>query len=151
RQSYASAEAAGASYVMAKARMAESAAMEQLNEPARELAAMQEALAIARRSGSHVAESLALINLADIELRRRQFNDALEHSRRSLELAREFADAGLIATSKANIGFALFGLGRAAEGKRFADEALADYERTGATAEIASLLAEYSEYLERSG
>ncbi|HET7095980.1 MAG TPA: diguanylate cyclase [Casimicrobiaceae bacterium] len=151
RQSYASAEAAGVSYVMAKARMAESAAMEQLNDPARELAAMQEALAIARRSGSHIAESLALVNLADIELRRKQFNDALEHSRRSLELAREFADAGLIATSKANLGFALFGLGRAAEGKRLADEALADYERTGATAEIASLLAEYSEYLERSG
>ncbi|HET7033166.1 MAG TPA: diguanylate cyclase, partial [Casimicrobiaceae bacterium] len=151
RQSYAHAEAAGASYAMAKARMAESAAMELLNEPARELSSMQEALAIARKSGSRVAESLALINLADIELRRKDFNAALEHSRRSLELAREFDDIGLMATSKANMGFALFGLGRAAEGKRIADEALSDYERTGATAEIASLLGEYSEYLEHAG
>ena len=59
--------------------------------------------------------------------------------------------SGSIATSKANIGFALFGLGRTAEGKRFADEALAEYERTGATAEIASLLGEYGQYLERAG
>ncbi len=151
QQSYGFAEAAGAAYGMAKARMAESAAMELLANPARELAAMEEALAIARKSQSGVAESLALINLADIELRRKNFNSALEHSRRSLELAREYEDVGLIATSKANLGFALFGLGRAAEGKRLADEALADYERSGATAEIASLLAEYSEYLERSG
>ena len=151
RESYALAETAGASYAMAKARMAESAAMELLNDPARELAAMQEALAIARRSGSRVSESLALINLSDIELRRKDYNAALEHSRRSLELARDYDDVGLMATSKANMGFALFGLGRASEGKRLADEALADYERTGATAEIASLLDEYSGYLERSG
>ena len=60
-------------------------------------------------------------------------------------------DPGLIATSKANLGFALFGLGRTQEGKHFADEALAEYERSGATAEIASLLGEYGQYLERAG
>jgi diguanylate cyclase (GGDEF)-like protein len=49
------------------------------------------------------------------------------------------------------MGFALFGLGRSKEGKHLADEALSDYERTGATAEIASLLGEYGPYLERSG
>jgi diguanylate cyclase (GGDEF)-like protein len=151
RESYGFAEAAGAPYGMAKARMAESAAMELLDDPVRELAAMQEALAIARKAQSDVAESLALINLADIELRHKNFNAALEHSRRSQELAREYDDARLIATSKANMGFALFGLGKTTEGKRLADEALADYERTGATAEIASLLGEYSQYLERSG
>ena len=150
RQAFNFADAAGSAYGMAKARMAESAAMELLDDPARELTAMQEALAIARKAQSKVAESLALINLADIELRRRRFEDALDHSRRSLELAREYDDIGLMATSKANMGFALFGLGRPAEGKRLADEALADYERTGATAEIASLLGEYSQYLERS-
>lgn len=151
RRAYAFAEVAGSPYGMAKARMAESAAFELLNEPVRELAAMQDALAIARKAQSKVAESLALINLADIQLRRKHYNEALEHSRRSLELAREYDDVGLMATSRANMGFALFGLNRATEGKRLADEALADYERTGATAEIASLLGEYSEYLERSG
>jgi diguanylate cyclase (GGDEF)-like protein len=151
RQAYQFAERAGSTPGMVKARMAESAALEILEDPVRELAAMEEALALARKSQSQVGESLALINLADIRLRRKEFNDALDLSRRSLALAIEFNDVGPIATSKANIGFALFGLGRAAEGKRFADEALAEYERTGATAEIASLLGEYGHYLEKSG
>ena len=72
-------------------------------------------------------------------------------SRQSLALATEYNNIGYIATSKANIGFALFGLGRASEGKRYADEAVAEYERTGATAEIASLLGEYGQYLEKAG
>ena len=151
QQAFRFAEAASNALGMAKARMAESAALELLNDPVRELAAMEDALAIARNAKSKVAESLALINLADIRLRRKQFGEALELSRRSLALAREFDGANAIATSKANMGFALFGLGRTAEGKRLADDALADYERTGATAEIASLLGEYSQYLERSG
>ena len=137
QQAYRFAELAGSTPGMVKARMAESAALEILEDPARELAAMEEALALARKSRSQVGESLALINLADIRLRRRQFNDALDLSRQSLALATGYNDVGSIATSKANIGFALFGLGRAAEGKRYADEALAEYERTGATAEIA--------------
>jgi tetratricopeptide (TPR) repeat protein len=87
----------------------------------------------------------------DIKLRRKQFANALDLSRQSLALGIEYNDVGSIATSKANIGFALFGLGKAIEGRRYADEALAEYERTGATAEIASLLGEYGHYLEKAG
>ena len=43
------AEAAGSAYAMANARMAESAALELLEQPERELAAMEEALAIGRK------------------------------------------------------------------------------------------------------
>ena len=151
RQAYQLAEHAGSTPGMVKARMAESAALELLDDPVRELAAMEDALALSRKSKSQVGESLALINLADIRLRRKQFNEALNLSRQSLVLAVEHNDPGSIATSKANIGFALFGLGRTVDGKRFADEALAEYERTGATAEIASLLGEYGQYLEQAG
>ena len=62
--------------------MAESAALEVLGEPARELEAMEDALALARKSRSKVGEGLALINLADIKLRRKEFGDALALSRR---------------------------------------------------------------------
>ena len=133
-------------FAMAKAKMAESAAYELLNKPKQELAALQEALAIARNAHSDAAESLALVNLADIYLRRRDFRTALDFSRRSIEIAREFGDTSLMATSKANMGFALLGLGRIEAGKRLADEALADYERTGAAAETSGLLREYGHY-----
>lgn len=145
------AEAARNPFAMANARTAESAVMELLRRPGRELAAMQEALAIAHDSGSRTAEAKALINLADIRLRRRQFAQALELSRSSLALSQSLGDSGLVATSKANLGFAHIGLGRAVEGKRYADEAMAEYERTGATAEIAELAGEYGRSLEQLG
>ncbi len=150
-EAYKDGEAAGSAYAMANARMAESAALELLDRPERELAAMEEALAIARHDHSEIAECRALINLSDIRLRRRQFREALELARGSLDIAKTFADPGLIATSKANLGFALFGLGRTQEGKRYSEEALAEYERTGATAEIADLAGEYGQYLEHAG
>jgi len=142
---------AGSSWGMAKAKMAESAALEVLNRPRQELAAMQEALAIARTAKSDVTESYALINLADIYLRRKEYKTALDLSERSLNLAQQQDDNGLIAVSKANMGFALFGLGRIEAGKRLAEEALAEYERRGALAEIAGLLGDYGQYLASAG
>jgi diguanylate cyclase (GGDEF)-like protein len=150
-EAWKSAEAAGSAFAMVNARMAESYACELLERPERELASMEEALAIARKSQSKIAESRALVNLSDIMLRRHRYKEALDLARRSLELADQLSGPTLAATSKANMGFALFGLGRVAEGKRLTDEALAGYERTGATAEIAGLLGEYGQYLEKAG
>ncbi|MCC6194155.1 MAG: GGDEF domain-containing protein [Burkholderiales bacterium] len=148
---YRDGEAARSAYAMANARMAESGVMELLGRPARELAAMEEALAIARTSRSEVAEARALVNLSDIRLRRKQHAEALDLARRSLSLARTAGDPALVATSKANAGFALLGLSRVAEGKRLVDEAVTEYERTGATAEIAELVGEYGRGLEQVG
>ncbi len=148
---YKDGEAAKSPYAMANARMAESAVMELLGRPARELAAMEEALAIARTSRSEVAEARALVNLSDIRLRRRQYTEALDIARRSLHIAQPLGNPSLAATSKANMGFALLGLGRIAEGKRLTDEALAEYERAGANAEIAELIGEYGRGLEQLG
>ena len=145
------AEAAKCAYAMVNARMAESAVMELLDRPGRELAAMQEALAIARSARSTTAEAKALINLADIRLRRKQFTEAANLARSASSLAQSLGDSGLAATSKANLGFALLGLGRTAEGKRYADEAMAEYERTGAISEIAELAGEYGRSLEQHG
>jgi diguanylate cyclase (GGDEF)-like protein len=148
---YKEAEAAKSAYAMANARMAESAAMEFLGRPGRELSAMDDALSIARGAHSQVAEGRALVNFSDIRLRRKQFAEALELARSSLALAQVLGDAGLEAASKANMGFALLGMGRVQEGKRLTDEAVSAYERTGATADIADLLGEYAKDLEQLG
>jgi diguanylate cyclase (GGDEF)-like protein len=148
---YEDAKAAKSVYAMANAKMGESAAMELLQQPARELAAMQEALAIARNAHSRVAEGRALVNLADIHLRRKQFGEALDAARQALALAQATSDGRLAAASKANMGFSLLGLGHIAEGKRLTDEAVADYERSGATADIVDLIDEYGRDLERLG
>jgi diguanylate cyclase (GGDEF)-like protein len=138
-------------YFMAKAKMAQSAALEALQQPAEEHEALEEALTIARTTGSTTAEGLALVNLSDLQLRRRNFPAAHDLARSALEIARLYNDVSLMATAKANMGFALLAQGRVVAGKRLADEAVADYERTGATAEIAELLAEYGQFLEAAG
>ena len=146
------AEVAGSAYAMVNARMAESAALELLDRPERELAAMQEALAIAHKSQSKIAESRALVNLSDIMLRRHRYRDAHRPRADDRSISRSSSTTrAWRRPSKANMGFALFGLGRVPEGKRLTDEALAGYERTGATSEIAGLLGEYGQYLERAG
>ena len=81
---------------------------------------MLESLAIARNAKSDAAESVALINLADIYLRRQDFKEVLELSQRSLELANASGNAHA-ATNKANMGFALLGLGQIDAGKRLAE------------------------------
>jgi diguanylate cyclase (GGDEF)-like protein len=151
RATFAQATLANSAFGMVKAKAAESAALEQLNRPAEEIAAMQEGLAIARNAHSEVTESFALINLADIYLRRKEFKAAYDMSVQSLDLAQQYGAGNLIAVNKANMGFALFGLGRIDAGKRLAEEALAEYERAGASAETAGLLGEFAEYVADAG
>ncbi len=148
---FADGEAAKNAYDMANARIAESAVMELLDRPARELAAMEEALSIARASRSEVVEARALVNYSDVRLRRGQFVEAYDLARRALQLAPALDNPKLVATGRANMGFALLRLGRIPEGKRLIDEALAQYERAGATAEIAELIGEYGRNLEQMG
>jgi diguanylate cyclase (GGDEF)-like protein len=149
--SYRHAKAAGSALAIVRAKLAESAALEHLNRPRQELAALQEALATARGAGSRVAEALAVVNLADLYLRRKDYRRALDLSRESLELGRGLDDTALMSVSKLNMGLAMLGMGRVESGRRLADEAVAEYERTGATAEIAETLREYGGYLEQAG
>jgi diguanylate cyclase (GGDEF)-like protein len=138
-------------FAMARAKMGESAALDGLDKRRLELSAMLEALAIARNGHSQVAEALALINLADLNLRRKSFREAHDLSRRSLELSQNIGDASFVAVSKLNLGLALLSLGRIDAGKRLAEDAILEYERTGASGEIAETLREYGTYLEAAG
>ena len=151
QESFRQAKLANSAFSMSKAKNAESAALQYLAKPKQELEAMQESLAIARSAKSDAAESMALINLADVYLRRNDFKEVLELSQRSLELANVSGNTSTAATNKANIGFALLGLGHIDSGKRLAEQAVEEYERAGAVAEIGELLVEYGQHLADAG
>ena len=151
QESFRQAKLANSAFSMSKAKNAESAALQYLAKPKQELEAMQESLAIARSAKSDAAESMALINLADVYLRRNDFREVLELSQRSLELANASGNTSTAATNKANIGFALMGLGRIEPGKRLAEQAVEEYERAGAVGEIGDLLVEYGQHLADAG
>ena len=150
-ETFKEAKLANSAFGMAKAKMAESAALQYLERPKQELEAMQESLAIARAAHSDAAESMALINLADVYLRRDNFKEVLDLSQRSLELATALGNTATVATNKANMGFALLGLGRIDAGKKLAEQAVQEYERAGAVAETGDLLVEYGQHLADAG
>jgi diguanylate cyclase (GGDEF)-like protein len=151
RESFKEAKLGNSAFGMSKAKNAQSAALQYLERPQEELEAMQESLAIARAAKSDAAESMALINLADVYLRRNNFNEVLALSQRSLELANASGNVATAATNKANIGFALLGMGRIDAGKRLAEEAVAEYDRAGAVAETGDVLVEYGQHLADAG
>ncbi len=141
-----------APYAMANARMAESAALELLERPERELAAMEEALAIARNG--RVADR-----------RRPCAHQSIRHPAAPQRVPRcawtcrgdrstsprRSVIPGWSRPARRTWDSRCSGWAGRSEGKRLADEALAEYERSGATAEIADLLGEYGQYLERAG
>jgi diguanylate cyclase (GGDEF)-like protein len=151
QEAFRQAKLAKSAFGMSKAKNAESAALQYLEKPKQELDAMLESLAIARNAKSDPAESMALINLADVYLRRNNLKEVLELSQRSLELSNSLGNVSTAATNKANMGFALLGLGHIEEGKRLAEQAVEEYERVGAVAETGDLLVEYGQHLADAG
>jgi len=138
-------------YAQAEAKLAEASAAELKGDAVRDLKALNAALAIARAARSAEIEGGVLINIADYHLRHGEYGQALEISRRLLASAEAKRAPVEVAPNSANVGFALLMMGRAAEGRRYADRALSIHERRNAKADLARLLAEYGGYLERSG
>lgn len=138
-------------YAMARARISESEAYRALNNPKQELASLAEALAIARNGGSRVTEALALVKLAELHLRRRDYAAALDVSRQSVNALDQIDDFALLATAKANMGFALLATGQTEAGKRLVDAALVDWERAQSTSGVAWLFGRYAQYLAGAG
>ncbi|MBK7589842.1 MAG: diguanylate cyclase [Betaproteobacteria bacterium] len=138
-------------WAQAEAKLSEAAAAELKGDLARDRRALEQALGIAREAKSTHIERWVLINLADFHLRQGEYARTLEVSQRSLALAEAMQSQDDVASSSANVGFSLLLLGRADEGRDYADRAVAIYERQDRNAALARLLAEYGHYLELSG
>jgi diguanylate cyclase (GGDEF)-like protein len=148
---WADAVATKSAWAQAEAKLAEAAAAELKGDQQRDRRALEQALAIARDAKSTHIERWVLINTADFHLRHGEYASALELSRRSLALAEQTQAWDDVASSSANVGFALLMLGRAEEGRAHADRAVALHERAGRKAALARLVAEYGDWLEQSG
>jgi diguanylate cyclase (GGDEF)-like protein len=143
--------AAMSPWAEAEAKLSEAAAAERKGDHQRDRRARDQALAIARDAQSTGIERWVRINLADFALRHGEYAGALEMSRRSLALAEATQAREDIVSSLANTGFALLMLGRADDGRAHTDRAVALVERADRKAALALLLAEYGDYLARSG
>ncbi len=120
-------------------------------QPERGLRALLAALEYERQIGAEAMMSGTFVNLADSYLKKRDFPRTLSYSNQALAAAIKLKEEGTQATARINIGQALLGMGRLAEGKRSFEAGLAWYEKSGDKPELQEVMMEYGQVLERAG
>jgi diguanylate cyclase (GGDEF)-like protein len=114
-------------------------------------AAFNRALALARKHDLRWIEANVLGNQSDAFLRGRRYVEAERAARSAVALSEQVRDQSVIQMVYANLGFALFGQGRMAEGSVYIDRTAAELRKAGAMLAVSNILAEKSEALEQAG
>lgn len=115
------------------------------------LAAFRSALGAAEQGSMTGLEAATRGNLADFYLRQHDYVRAAEEARLALAASEQVKDQNLIIMAKANLGFALMGQGRMAEGAPWVDAVIAQMRDAEANAELDALLDEKGRMQEQHG
>jgi diguanylate cyclase (GGDEF)-like protein len=122
-----------------------------LNHTARSLQAYGRGLAIARANGLVMLEASALSNMADSYLLERRWQDAERSAQAGLAAAERAGDPRVGRMAAVNLGMALAGQGKVAEGMQRIDGAAAEMRKEEAWPDLVNTLDEKSRALERAG
>ena len=125
-------------------------AVEQKDFP-RARRALFEALGLERGMGARQMATTTLVDLSDCYLKERRFREAQAYAAQALDAAMDVRSNNDAATARVNLGQALLGQGRLAEGKRQFEAGLATYEKQGDKPELLAVLREYGGALEHAG
>lgn len=145
------AEADGQQSLMAIAKAYEALAAEVLGDHERQRRATEASQRLSKQVGGEATQLTVLINMSDLNLRIGNFAAARGQAERALALARKREDESSTALAEFNLGLALIGQGRLAEGRRLAELGLAYYLRVEAQSDLLSMYNQYGESLERAG
>ena len=141
----------GSRTLLAAVKVNQGNALAELDRGKEALAAYQEALALSRAAGLLETEIVALIDLADHYLREQAYDSAANFARQALLKAGQINSRSSMAVARANLGFALAGLGNMKEGVEHIEAALSTYHETGSRTDEEGLVAELSALYERKG
>jgi diguanylate cyclase (GGDEF)-like protein len=114
-------------------------------------AANLQALQVSRASGLARLEATVLNNLGDGYLRTRNYPKAEQLARQALDKYRELDDQGGASAAQCNVGFALMGQGRVAQGEALVRDALRKMHAAGARADEEDVLGELGRMHEQLG
>jgi len=114
-------------------------------------AAFERALGLARKYELRWIEANVLGNVADAWLKDHRYREAEHAARAAVAVSEAVADQNVIQMAHANLGFALFGQGRMAEGTVYIDRTAEELRKAGAMLAVSNILAEKSEALEKAG
>ncbi|QTN27486.1 diguanylate cyclase [Rhodoferax sp. AJA081-3] len=114
-------------------------------------AANAKALKISRESGLVTVEATILNNMGDAYLRSRDYPKAEQLARQALAKYREIDDRGGLITAQCNIGFALMGQGKVAQGAQEVRAALTLAREANLLADEEDILGELGRMYEQLG
>ncbi len=114
-------------------------------------AAFDRALVLARRNELRWLQANILGNVADAWLKEHRYLEAERAARASIPLAEEVQEQSIIQMARANLGFALFGQGKMAEGAAYIDRTAEDMRKGGTMVAVSDLLDEKAAALEKAG
>ena len=126
-------------------------ALLRLDRPVEAIAAFRRALATAERGGLAGLEAEVRGNIADYYLRQHDYLSAEREARLALEASNRVNNENLTLMARANLGFALFGQRRIAEGTPWIDGVIADLRKAGASADLEAMYDEKSRMQENAG
>lgn len=141
----------GSRTLLASVKVNHGNALAELGRGKEALAAYQEALALSRAAGLLETEIVALIDLADHYLREQAYDSAANFARQALLKAGQINSQSSMAVARANLGFALAGLGNMTEGVQHIKAVLSTYHETGSRTDEEGMAAELSALYERKG
>jgi diguanylate cyclase (GGDEF)-like protein len=117
----------------------------------RGLKALLAALDLSRQINAGPMIATTWVNLSDCYLKQRDYKNALASAQQALEQARRNNNEQTMATARVNIGQVYLAMGRLAEGKKFMDEGMVWYDKSGHKPDLQAVLTEYGDALERAG
>ena len=126
-------------------------ALLRLDRPVEAIVAFRRALATAERGGLAGLEAEVRGNIADYYLRQHDYLSAEREARLALEASNRVNNENLTLMARANLGFALFGQRRIAEGTPWIDGVIADLRKAGASADLEAMYDEKSRMQENAG
>ena len=115
------------------------------------IAAFEQALASSERAGMLALAANIRGNIADYYLRRHDYVRAELESRKAMSASSKVKDQNIVLMAQANLGFALMGQGRIAEGLPHIDDVIAQLRKAKAGADLEAMLDEKGRMLERAG
>ncbi|MDQ1923624.1 tetratricopeptide repeat protein [Massilia pseudoviolaceinigra] len=117
-------------------------AMLKLNRGKEGIAAFNNALETAKRGKLTGLEAEVRGNIADYFLRQHDYARAEQEALLAMKASERVTDVNMILMARANLGFALMGQKRFAEGLPYIDGVIADLDKAGATADLYAMLDE---------
>ncbi|QNA88633.1 GGDEF domain-containing protein [Massilia sp. Dwa41.01b] len=136
---------------MGKLQFKEGTALVHLGRDREALAAFRDALATAERGGLSTLEANIRGNIADFFLRQHDYPGAERESRLALAASERVKEQRLILMARANLGFALMGQGRMAEGLPWVDGVIAELRKGEVWGDVEAMLDEKSRMQQQAG